>query len=142
MRYNGHLDVNGGTIGAYATGFAAGFYVDTAAVGVFNGYEEHRTALLGTANGDTDGRDFNALVAAGYDWKCGDLTMGPLASFQYTYVEFDGFTEHGSIAPLVYNDQNAADKLTGAAGTDLFFTSTGDEITGGHDNETVIKTNS
>ena len=112
MRYNGHLDVNGGTIGAYATGFAAGFYVDTAAVGVFNGYEEHRTALLGTANGDTDGRDFNALVAAGYDWKCGDLTMGPLASFQYTYVEFDGFTEHGSIAPLVYNDQNAQSSRT------------------------------
>jgi Uncharacterized protein with a C-terminal OMP (outer membrane protein) domain len=59
---NGSLDVNGGTIGAYATGFGGGFYVDAAAFGVFNGYDSHRTALLGTASGDTDGQDFNALV--------------------------------------------------------------------------------
>jgi outer membrane autotransporter protein len=109
---NGNLDVNGGTIGAYATGFAGAFYVNGAAFGVFNGYDEHRTALLGTANGDTDGRDFNALVTAGYDWKRGDLTVGPLASFQYTYVEFDSFTEHGSLVPLSFGDQNAHSSRT------------------------------
>src|SRR5262249_27558019 len=84
--YIGSLDVNGGTIGAYATGFVGGFYVDAAAFGVFNSYDERRTALLGTASGNTDGRDFNALVTAGYDWKRGALTIGPLASYQYTYV--------------------------------------------------------
>ena len=109
---NGSLDVNGGTIGAYATGFGGGFYVDTAAFGVFNGYDSHRTALLGTASGDTDGQDFNALVAAGYDWKSGGLTIGPLASFQYTYVEFDSFTEHGSLAPLSFSNQNAESTRT------------------------------
>ncbi len=109
---NGNLDVNGGTIGAYATGFGGGFYIDAAAFGVFNGYDEHRTALLGTASGDTDGRDFNALVAAGYDWKSGGLTIGPTVSYQYTYVEFDGFTESGSLAPLTYNDQNAESSRT------------------------------
>ena len=109
---NGSLDVNGGTIGAYATGFGGGFYVNTAAFGVFNGYDSHRTALLGTASGDTDGQDFNALVAAGYDWKRGGLTIGPLASFQYTYVGFDGFTEHGSLAPLSFSDQNAESTRT------------------------------
>src|SRR5881227_3755354 len=80
---NGSLDVNGGTIGAYATGFAGGFYVNTAAFGVFNGYDSHRTALLGTASGNTDGQDFNAFVEAGYDWndwKHGGLTIGPLAN--------------------------------------------------------------
>ena len=56
--------------------------------------------------------DFNALVAAGYDWKSGGLTIGPLASFQYTYVEFDGFTEHGSLAPLSFSDQNAESSRT------------------------------
>ena len=55
---NGSLDVNGGTIGAYATGFGGGFYVNAAAFGVFNGYDSHRTALLGTASGDTDGQRF------------------------------------------------------------------------------------
>jgi outer membrane autotransporter protein len=109
---NGSLDVNGGTIGAYATGFAGGFYVDAAAFGAFNGYDSHRTALLGTASGDTDGQDFNALAEAGYDWKRGGLTIGPLASFQYTYVGFNGFTEHGSLAPLSFNDQNAESTRT------------------------------
>jgi outer membrane autotransporter protein len=109
---NGSLDVNGGTIGAYATGFGGGFYVDAAAFGVFNGYDSHRTALLGTASGDTDGQDFNALVVGGYDWKSGGLTIGPLASFQYTYVELDSFTEHGSLAPLSLNNQNAESTRT------------------------------
>jgi uncharacterized protein with beta-barrel porin domain len=109
---DGSLDVDGGTIGAYATGFAGGFYIDAAAFGVFNGYDDHRTALLGTASGDTDGRDFNALIAAGYDWKSGGLTVGPTVSYQYTYVEFDGFTEHGSLAPLTFSDQNAHSSRT------------------------------
>jgi autotransporter-associated beta strand protein len=109
---NGSLDVNGGTIGAYATAFGGGFYIDGAATGIFNGYDEHRTALLGTASGDTDGRDFNALVAAGYDWKSGGLTIGPTASYQYTYVEVDGFTETGSLAPLTFSDQNAHSSRT------------------------------
>src|SRR5262249_44250851 len=109
---NGSLDVNGGTIGAYATGFAGGFYADAAAFGVFNGYDTHRTALLGTASGDTDGRDFNALVEAGYDWKRGGLTIGPLASFKYTYVEFDSFIEQGSLAPLSFSDQNTHSSRT------------------------------
>jgi autotransporter-associated beta strand protein len=109
---NGSLDVNGGTIGAYATGFGGGFYVDAAAFGVFNGYDSHRTALLGTASGNTDGQDFNALVAAGYDWKSGGLTIGPTVSYQYTYVEFDSFTEHGSLAPLSFSNQNANSSRT------------------------------
>jgi outer membrane autotransporter protein len=111
------LDVDGGTIGAYATAFGGGFYINAAATGVFNDYESHRVALtipptLGTANGDTNGNDFNALVTAGYEWKKGALTIGPTASYQYTYVEFDGFTEHGSLLPLTFNDQNANSNRT------------------------------
>jgi outer membrane autotransporter protein len=106
------LDVDGGTIGAYATAFGGGFYINAIATGIFNDYEIHRDALLGTAVGDTDGRDFNALVAAGYEWKSGGLTIGPTVSYQYTYVEFDGFTEHGSLLPLTYPDQNANSSRT------------------------------
>src|SRR5205823_684748 len=61
----GSLDVDGGTIGAYATAFGGGFYINAAATGVFNDYETQRDALLGTAVGDTNGNDFNALVAGG-----------------------------------------------------------------------------
>ena len=101
------LDVDGGTVGAYATVFGGGFYLNAAATGVFNDYETRRDALLGTASGDTNGREFNGLVAGGYEWKKGGLTIGPTASYQYTYVEFDGFTENGSLLPLTFNDQDA-----------------------------------
>ena len=109
---NGNLDVNGGTIGAYATAFAGGLYVDAAALGVFNGYDERRTALLGAASGNTNGSDFNALLAAGYDWKKSALTVGPTVSYQYGNFAFNNFTEHGSLAPLSVNDQNANSSRT------------------------------
>jgi outer membrane autotransporter protein len=104
---NGDLEVDGGKIGLYATAFGGGFYVDTAAIGGFNDYDIDRTALLGSAHGSTDGAEFTALVAGGYDWKIGGLSIGPVANFQYTYVSFDDFTENGSLAPLKFNSQNA-----------------------------------
>jgi outer membrane autotransporter protein len=36
----------------------------------------------------------------------GALTIGPTASFQYTCVSMDGFTETGSLAPLRFGDQS------------------------------------
>jgi len=103
---NGSLDVNGGKIGLYATAFSGGFYVDTAVTGGFNSYDTRRTALLGSALGSTNGGDLTALVAGGYDWKSGGLSIGPIAGFQYTYTSIDSFTESGSLAPLSFNSQN------------------------------------
>jgi autotransporter-associated beta strand protein len=108
----GRVDVDGGKIGAYATAFSGGFYVNAAVTGGFNDYDARRAALLGTATGDTEGREFTGLISAGYDWKTGNLTVGPIASYQYTYVEFDGFTEHGSLAPLTVSDQSADSSRT------------------------------
>jgi uncharacterized protein with beta-barrel porin domain len=103
---SGSIDVDGGTGGFYATVFGAGFYLDTSVSGGVSDYETHRTALLGTANGSTDSGTVNVLVAGGHDWTTGALTIGPIASFQYTYVGLDGFTETGSLAPLRYGDQS------------------------------------
>jgi len=103
---SGSIDVDGGTGGFYATVFGAGFYLDTSVSGGVSDYQTHRTALLGTANGSTDSGTVNVLVAGGYDWTTGALTIGPIASFQYTYVGLDGFTETGSLAPLRYGDQS------------------------------------
>jgi outer membrane autotransporter protein len=108
----GNLDVNAGTLGLYATVFASGFYADAAVTGGPSGYDSRRTALLGSANGNTDGGDFNVLVAAGYDWTKGGLSIGPTASFQYTYVGLNGFTESGSIAPLKIDSQNVESERT------------------------------
>ncbi|MBV8276810.1 MAG: autotransporter domain-containing protein [Verrucomicrobia bacterium] len=103
---NGSIDVDGGTGGFYATAFGGGFYLDTSVTGGGSDYETHRTALLGTANGSTNSTTVNVLVAGGYDWTTGPLTIGPIASFQYTYVGLNGFTESGSLAPLRFGDQS------------------------------------
>jgi outer membrane autotransporter protein len=103
---SGNMDVNSGKFGLYATAFSGGFYLDSAVTGGISEYDSHRTALLGTASGSTDGGDINVLVNGGYDWKKGGLSVGPTASFQYTYVNFNGFTESGSLAPLKINDQH------------------------------------
>ena len=103
----GRIKVNGGKLGLYGTAFGSGFYLDTAVVGGLSGYDTRRTALEGSASGETLGGDLNVLVAGGYDWKKGGLTIGPTASFQYTLVGFGDFTESGSLAPLAYPSQNA-----------------------------------
>ena len=108
----GNIDVNGGTFGAYATVFGNGFYLDTAVTGGPSGYDTHRSALQGSANGSTEGADVNVVVAAGYDWKRGDFSIGPTASFQFNYVGLDGFTETGSLAPLRFPDQNTESERT------------------------------
>ena len=59
-----------------------------------------------TINGSTDSANLNVLVAGGYDWTQRALTIGPIASFQYTYVGLNGFTEKGSLAPLKFADQS------------------------------------
>jgi outer membrane autotransporter protein len=102
----GRIKVNGGKLGLYGTAFGSGFYLDTAVVGGLSGYDTRRTALEGSASGETLGGDLNVLVAGGYDWKKGGLTIGPTASFQYTLVGFGDFTESGSLAPLAYPSQN------------------------------------
>jgi outer membrane autotransporter protein len=83
-------------------------------------YETHRTALLGTANGSTDSGTVNVLVAGGYDWTTGALTIGPIASFQYTYVGLNGFTETGSLAPLRFGDQSV-DSIRTALGVKVSY---------------------
>ena len=125
----GRIWVNGGSIGLYGTFFqnkqaapaptmskdsskeapapapsiAKGFYAGTqplssAATTVTT---PRRAGLQGdVVRGDTDGGEVNALFGTGYDCKVGAPTIGPTATFNYTYVGTNSYTEHGSLAPL------------------------------------------
>lgn len=112
LTQNGDISVNGGKLGVYASYYTGGFYVDAAVIGGLNSYDTSRGALQGKANGSTDGGELNVLVGTGYEYKVGGLTVGPTASFQYTYVGIDGFTETGSLAPLTYGDQSGESMRT------------------------------
>jgi autotransporter-associated beta strand protein len=134
LNNGGRVFVNGGKLGLYATFFqneqaaqmmskdaskdsskeaptpapslAKGFYADVAVNGGYNSYDTRRDALQGTARGSTDGGELNVLFGTGYDWKMGALSIGPTASFQYTYLGINSFSETGSLAPLRFPTQH------------------------------------
>jgi outer membrane autotransporter protein len=108
----GHIDINAGTIGLYATVFGNGFYLNTAVSGGPSGYDTERTGLQGNASGSTNGGNIDFLISGGYDWTRGNLSIGPTATFQFSYVGLDGFTETGSLAPLKFRDQNYESERT------------------------------
>jgi outer membrane autotransporter protein len=110
----GRITADGGTAGGYATFFTHGFYLQAAGGGNWNSYENRRDAFLGQAHGSTNGSEVNAMGALGYDWTMnfnaanhpGSLTVGPIASVQYTNVDINGYSETGSLIPLEFPDQS------------------------------------
>jgi fibronectin-binding autotransporter adhesin len=107
----GDGDVDTGRGGLYATYFdPTGWWVNAGVWGGFNSYSTSRQALLGPANGSTDGYEISTFGEAGYNFHCGDLTWGPLIAMQYTDVHVSGFSEHGSLVPLDVHS-NSQDSL-------------------------------
>jgi uncharacterized protein with beta-barrel porin domain len=110
----GRIDLNrGGEIesdsvrgGVYASVFGAGGYLTGYLGGGYNDFDTKRDGLGGNAHGQTDGAEFNALIAAGYDAHFGGLTVGPIATYQYTFAKTDAFRERGSLAPLDIHSEN------------------------------------
>jgi outer membrane autotransporter protein len=96
----GDIGVDTGRGGIYATYFSHGFYLNGGIYGGYNSYDSSRPALVGVATGNTDGAEFSTFVSGGCDSHFGPLTFGPIGSLQYTNVYLNGFSEHGSLAPL------------------------------------------
>ena len=113
---HGRVWVNGGKLGVYATTFVGGWYADAAAFSSCWSYSTRRSSIEGEARGDTDGGELNALFGTGYDFKARGFTFGPTATFNYTYVGFNDFTEHNALAPLNIHgaDENSYRSAFGA----------------------------
>lgn len=45
-------------------------------------------------------------MTAGWDYHCGQLAIGPVASVSYSYVNVNGFTEKGSVTDLRVNERS------------------------------------
>jgi len=105
LAHGGSIDVNTGKVAVYATVFGNGFYLDGLIGAGYNSYDTTRAGLLGYANGSTNGWELDTLLNGGYDIHQGDWTYGLTASVAYTRVQFDSFTESGSLAPLGYPSQ-------------------------------------
>jgi len=77
----GHIDVDSGRGGLYATLFSNGFYLNSGIYGGHNNYDSGRSSFLGIANGSTEGEEWSTFVSGGYDFHFGHLTIGPTAAF-------------------------------------------------------------
>ncbi len=92
----GEVSVNSGKASVYGTLFNESYYVNASVGGGYNAYDITRSGLGGRSNSDTTGGQFDALLGGGYDFRVGGLTVGPVASLQYTYLGLDSFQETGS----------------------------------------------
>jgi fibronectin-binding autotransporter adhesin len=97
----GTITVNSGRGGLYASYFSGNYYLNAGAYGGYNTYDTNRRALFGNAIGNTDGSEWSGFISTGYDFHTRkNLTIGPVASLQYTSVNVSGFTEQGSLVPM------------------------------------------
>ncbi|MEM9016635.1 MAG: autotransporter outer membrane beta-barrel domain-containing protein, partial [Verrucomicrobiota bacterium] len=97
----GELEVDGVRAMFYA-GYAEGPAHVSIVAGVgYHEFDSERSALVGSASGETEGVSFDGLVEGGYDFDFGKLTAGPLISLGYAGAEIHGFRETGSLAPLL-----------------------------------------
>ena len=117
---SGHVDVDSGRGGLYATWFKHGIYLNAAAYGGYNTYDSNRAGFGGFAHGSTEGAEWSTFISGGYDFHLGQLTVGPIASLQYTDVHIDGFSENGSLAPLAIHS-GSAESLRTDVGFRLFY---------------------
>jgi uncharacterized protein with beta-barrel porin domain len=109
----GEINTEGGRLGLFATYYDQGYYVDAAVTGGLSTYKTRRTTPNNTsATGRPGGSEISFLVAGGYDWKFGGLTLGPTLSYQFTSVRLDEFTENGTFAPLKVSGQTAQSSRT------------------------------
>jgi len=113
---SGNISASTGRGGIYATFWDRGWWVNTAVWGGGSNYSTSRQALLGPANGDTSGPEFSTFGQAGYDFRIGGFAFGPTVAMQYTYVDFDTFTEHGSLVPLNIHGNSQNSLITDVGG--------------------------
>jgi fibronectin-binding autotransporter adhesin len=103
----GHIDVDTGRGGLYGTWYDHGIYLNAGIFGGHNSYDTSRSNVGGFSTGSTEGSEWSGFLGTGYDRHFGPLSIGPIASLQYTSVNLDGFAENGSFAPLDIHSRSA-----------------------------------
>jgi autotransporter-associated beta strand protein len=116
----GHLDADTGEGGFYATWYDHGIYLNTGIFAGHNTNETSRANIGGMSTGSTEGAQWSSFLGAGYDFHAGDLTIGPVASLQYTSLTLGGFTEKGSLAPFDIHS-GSAESLRSEVGLRAFY---------------------
>ncbi len=111
----GQNTINSALFGGYASFQNGGFYADAVVGGGYSNYNVRRPIAFSTidrtATSKPDGGQFSTYLDAGYDWKAGGFTFGPLVSAQYTYAGIAPFTEDGAGSLNLAVDQQNVNSL-------------------------------
>ena len=102
-------DIYNTHIGIYNSQYADYWHLDSIFTYSFLKYETERSInLLGEKiKGDTNGQGISGYVEVSYDWGNIDhWILQPLASFQFSYLALDSYTESGGVSSLGYDDQS------------------------------------
>jgi uncharacterized protein YhjY with autotransporter beta-barrel domain len=109
---DGKVTVNSGRLGVYGTWFDQNSYVEGLIGGGYNDYSTERAGLGGNASGHATGADFDFMLGGGYYFRTGNLLFGPAGNLHYAYAQVNQFTETGSMAPLIIEDNSSQSFLT------------------------------
>ncbi|MHC4430112.1 MAG: autotransporter outer membrane beta-barrel domain-containing protein, partial [Planctomycetota bacterium] len=108
--------------GPYVSWTSGNFYVDGSVTFGYHFYDGSRNipALDRIADSDFDGYDITGYVGAGYHYEIArDLFVTPIASMQYSYFDFDGFTETGAGGANLNVDSRTVDSLRSRLGANI-----------------------
>lgn len=101
--------VEGRSIGLYSGYKRHDWYFDSLVTYTDLEYETKRFVdlLNERPEGDFDGYQISGYFEAGFDWDYDeDCVLQPLASFQFSYLNLDGYTESGGATSLAYDEQS------------------------------------
>lgn len=102
----GTLTADGGQAGLYGLFYSEGFYAGGLVEGGLNSYGTQRLSYGGIAKGSSQGTQYDGALELGYQFKSGQVKIGPMGLVQYSSVGLSGFTEQGSQAPLTIPTQS------------------------------------
>lgn len=117
---------------AYASFLGNGWYLNGSLGFAKHEFDTRRLVtvpLSETLTGSHDAWQYSAKVDAGYPFKMGNsLTLIPMASLAYSYLDQDGYTEKGGAAALSVKDVNTDSIRTGLGAKALVTLSDSREI--------------
>ncbi len=108
---NSTADIDSVQGSIYATYDSGPWFLDTSFTFAWNMYDAARGIAFGTINrvasSDYDGQQYSGYVGTGYVYAYEGWEITPMASFQYTHIAIDGYTETGAGAlNLVVDSQD------------------------------------
>ena len=104
--------------GPYATWKdKGGDWIDGTVGGAYHWYESDRQSIGGMADSHSTGTEFDSSLKYGHDFKLDQWTVTPTFGFDYLHLDIGSYSETGSLAPLMVDEQQSDSFRSNLGGT-------------------------